>query len=198
MKKLQPKDLNFIKALTVKLPADGKTAKKRWVIAMPIVLFAVLGLAWGGLQLQYAFQLVQFDRETLAVTTMTGDESYRQAVKVEKQATDAAAAIANAEELRVVLDGYPALSKGFFDQINACGMGQVQVQSYNYVVDSAAFILTGTAGSVDQVADYVSRLRSTGLFDALSYTGYTTQDGIRYFFEITGMPKGQEGEPDAQ
>ena len=150
MNKLQPKDLNLAKALTSKAQKREGPKKKGLLVAFPIVLAGVCLLTFGGLQAYYFYQVYQYDNAMIAVSTMTGTDTYREAVRVQNDIDAAKLDVANAKLLRSVLDQYPDFSNGdFFSKVNGCLNGQITLTSCNYEMENATFLLQGTASTAD-------------------------------------------------
>ena len=99
-------------------------------------------------------------------------EQYQQALSLEQRLSDVESSIAAAELTGENLSVYPKLSNEILHQIrNAGGIGiQCRITGY----DASTGILVFQAGSreVIDVPDYIQKLKNSGLFHTVNYTGY--------------------------
>lgn len=70
------------------------------------------------------------------------------------------------------IQSYPQLSQGTFDSILMASSLRVKVTTFSYVRESQVISLGIEATSANDTELFVRRLKDTGIFDAVKYTGY--------------------------
>lgn len=197
MRQLQQKDLNFLKAVQTVQPIKKRNGKKGMLIAFPAVLL-VAGLgSWGGLQWQYLTLNSAMEENAITVDNMAGDGQYQQALDAEKTLSALRAKVENARLARQALNSYPALTSGLFDQILECAGDSIRITGYSYSASDGLLVISGEAEGIGDAALFVGKLRVSGIFVSLGYTGYakdSTGEPPVYLFSASGVLKGREAD----
>lgn len=175
MKELKVKDLNFINAAFKKEPMNSETKKKIILFGVPILIVVLCLGSFGILQLQYLKSNMSANTYTTAISDLENSSTYQQAVEIEKKISNLQEENDNAEALQSALNSYPEMSQIFFSQLNRCITSQISITSYNYTADDGLFVIEGKANGISETAAYVQRLRNTGLFYQLEYSGYNEE-----------------------
>ncbi len=177
MKALSKKDLNFARAEELSGKPSGKApsgqGKRMALIVFPFLLLVAGLMVWGGLQWQYRSDSRKAENQAVQVGSILGDSGYRQALLAEKRMKELETEYRNAWTVRQALDSYPSLSQAFFQTILSSAGTQAEITGFVYSASDGLLVMTGTAYGILDTAEFVGRLRQTGLFESISYTGYT-------------------------
>ncbi len=84
----------------------------------------------------------------------------------------------------LVFSMYPQLPKTLFEQVRTCAGDVFTIGVYRYDETTGVLSLDAAADSVNEVPLFVERLRATGLFERVSYAGYTSDTGGTYYCTI--------------
>lgn len=120
-------------------------------------------------------------------------QSYQKAKDLEEQLLEIQGAIAAAERTEENLSVYPELSSAVLERLEAVGGSQVDLQVSGY--DAETGVLTFRAGSpeVIDIPSYIEKLRDTGLFHTVDYTGYS-YDNEWYTLSLSCTMEGEVSE----
>lgn len=146
--------------------------------AAPVFLLAVIGLgAWGVLLRQNLELMDQADRLRARLDDPTAAGQARQWQEWDARCRELLQDLEAAQRLSGRLAGYPRIDSGLLDRIAQAGEKGVSVAITGY--DSATGVLLFNAASreVIDIPGYVMALEETGLFQTVSYTGYSYKDG---------------------
>ncbi len=83
-----------------------------------------------------------------------------------------------------VFSMYPQLPKTLFERVLSCAGDVFTISVYRYDETSGVLSLDAAAASVNEVPRFVERLRATGLFERVSYAGYTSDTGGTYYCTV--------------
>lgn len=84
----------------------------------------------------------------------------------------------------LVFSMYPQLPKTLFEQVLSCAGDVFTISVYRYDETTGVLSLDAAAASVNEVPRFVERLRATGLFERVSYAGYTSDTGGTYYCTV--------------
>lgn len=175
MKELKAKDLNFINAAFKKEPMDSGKKRKIFLISIPVLIVVLCLGSFGILQLQHLKSNRNMDHYKETISTLENSSTYQQAGEIEKKLAGLQDESNNAEALQSALNSYPEMSQIFFSQLNSCLTSQISITSYAYTAEDGLFVIEGKARGIEETASYVQRLRNTGLFSKLEYSGYNEE-----------------------
>lgn len=195
MKALKTKDINLLTAPYVS-PNKRPTGKRvRGVVLFPILLL-VLGLGWfAAVKVQTFLTEREMTKLQQSITELRGDADYQDALLAETELSALNTDVQTMQTIRQMLDSYPVLNGAVFDALSGVTGSDIRITGYAYTAADGSLSLTGRAGGVTSAAAFVSRLRQTGLFSTISYSGYVagqTTDGTGYSFHVTGVLKAGE------
>lgn len=199
MKALQQKDLDFLQASAVKRKEKKQSNGKliALVVFPAVLLIAGVG-SWGFLQWKNTSLEQKKAQYSETLNNLGSDDDYQRALALELQAGILNSNYKTASEMQEAFNSYPEFTKSFFDQLKTAAGNKISLLSYSYTASDGLLQLRGTAEGVSQTAVFVNALRNTGLFSALSYTGYTKEQAGQaggaqplYAFQIRGILKGR-------
>lgn len=199
MKALQQRDLDFLQASAVKRK-DKKQSNGKLIalVVFPAALLIAGVGSWGFLQWKNTSLEQKKAQYSETLNNLDSDEDYQQALALEQEAGVLNSNYKEASEMQAALQSYPEFTKSFFDQLKTAAGTKISILSYSYTASDGLLQLRGTADGVSQTAVFVNALRNTGLFSALSYSGYTKEQAGQtagaqplYDFQIRGILKGR-------
>ena len=186
MKKLPSKGIDFLHAQQDRKAARATVGGKKFLLAaLPIVLLAGGMGTFGLLSWQHYQYSLRSESLAQAVGAMDTDSVYQRA---------------RARAVRDAIDSYPSLSAELFGVIRASTLDGMRLDDLTYA--DGTLSIAGTASRIDDTAAYVARLRTSGYFLGVDYTGYVqrgdTEGTESYQFQITALLKGREGASNGQ
>lgn len=84
----------------------------------------------------------------------------------------------------LVFSMYPQLPRTLFERVRSCAGDVFTISVYRYDETTGVLSLDAAVASVNEVPRFVERLRGTGLFQRVSYTGYTSDTGGTYYCTV--------------
>lgn len=167
----QRKDINFIASYHREKAVDRLRLRRRAAYIAPLAgicvvllaVFAVLQIALAGKNQQLDQLEGYIDRHMPAYEEAMALTAQRDALA---QAADALQASAQGQA------AYPTLDQELFGKVAACTDADFTIQSYRY--DGVTLQLGAKAASAEVMPQAVQKLRDTGLFYAIDYTGYNS------------------------
>ena len=76
-----------------------------------------------------------------------------------------------------IMDSYPHMNGKVVDQIQVCaGKHRVDLKVKSYVAETGTLSVDAQAKNVTLINQFIDELETTGLFDAIEYTGYETDE----------------------
>lgn len=188
MKALKVKDFNLLKAPYVS-PDKKPSGKKVWRVLLLPVLLLVLGLGWfAAIKIQTFLTMREIRTLQQSVTELRENSDYQTALEAETELSFLNTGVQNMQIIRQMMDSYPVLDSSMFGAITGAMGEDIAITGYAYTASDGSLAITGRAESVTSSSAFVSRLRQTGLFSAISYSGYLsgqTADGTGYSFQVT-------------
>lgn len=193
MKRLKQKELNFLSVSRVKKEEKKCSGKKVAIILFPVILAALCLGAYAGLMVKGYFAEQQIDEDRNAISLLEKDSDYLKAQTVKDEITKIGAENEFAKIMKAALDTYPDLDDAFYTKLMEATGGAVSITELTYSASGGTLQLAGKATGVTGTADFVTRLRATGLFEKVEYSGYQAENGTNsYLFRITGVLKGKQ------
>ncbi len=99
--------------------------------------------------------------------------AYKEAVEKRLYSDRLAAEAGEAKLLSERLAGYPLVDSGLLERIREAGAGTVSIEITGYDSDTGELIFEARSPEVIDAPDYVLKMRDTGLFEMVSYSGYS-------------------------
>lgn len=201
MKKLPSKGIDFLHAQQDRKAARAPVGGKKFLLAaLPIVLLAGGMGIFGLLSWQHYQYSLRSESLAQAVGAMDTDSVYQRALAAQAQAAALQKQVDSARAVRDAIDSYPSLSAELFGVIRASTLDGMRLDDLTYA--DGTLSIAGTASRIDDTAAYVARLRTSGYFLGVDYTGYVqrgdTEGTESYQFQITALLKGREGASNGQ
>lgn len=200
MKQLQSKDINFLRMLQPVQQAKQKGSKKG-LLVIPPLLMLILGIgAWGLLQWQHWIYVKQTDTCAKQIEDIKTDAQYIQAREAEEKLAALQEKVKEAQLVRDALDSYPMLTGSLFETIQQCAGETIEITGYSYNAVDGLFIISGKAQGISDAAVFVGKLRVSGIYATLGYTGHfldlTDEEAPGYVFDASGALRGKGADAD--
>ncbi len=109
--------------------------------------------------------------------------AYERALEKERRNDTLAAEISEANLLTERLSSYPPVDSGLLARIREAGGGAVSVEITGYDSVTGRLIFQAESAEVIEAPRYVLKIRNTGLFETVSYSGYSF-DGENYALHL--------------
>lgn len=153
-----------------------------WILPLALLLLILLGVA-GKLFLDNKERQETLDALDAQIAAMSKEYDDARALEALRDEKDAAyQSLAGA---RFLFEMYPAPTKDLFKQVLDCADNIFNISQYEYVETMGRLVIDASADSVNEVPQFVQRLRDTGLFSLVQYIGYTSNDSKRYFCTVS-------------
>lgn len=166
-----------------------------------IVLPAALLVGGAALSLGVLFGMTHMlNTRTAAINAWCADpsnlEPYTQSVTDQALAARYRLDAGVATDVWALLDTYPDVTSGTMARIRAVGGAGISTTFRSYDAATGALAYDAVSDTVIDIPAYVRSLEDTGLFDAVSYTGYGHSGEGRYTINVSCVlaAPAQEGE----
>ena len=103
---------------------------------------------------------------------LSSQQKYDQVMSLRTQRDELSAQMGYLEKIIAIDGSYPVLDASLFAKVTSCTDANFAIQSYRY--DGAILQLGANAVSEEYMPQAVQKLRNTGLFENIEYTGYTS------------------------
>lgn len=175
--KLKEKDINLLEACKKKKEPSKYEEAMKYAIP-PIVIVLLFGSIFG----YFKWQQMQLQNET--------EEVNAQIAKIEKEQNadgkemklqelqDLNTEYTNIQNLYAMMNSYPQLSKEVIDGIFRATGTYLDILSFNYTQESAVLSLSVRTPFISQTDAVIRRLKETGLFADVQYSGFTSEDMV--------------------
>lgn len=110
--------------------------------------------------------------------------AYDQAVALERENGERQGTYQELATGHLLFSLYPALTREVFTKVRACAENVFTITQYDYSEADGVLLVYANAASVNEVPKLVERLRDTGLFRSVHYTGYTSDSNQRYYCTV--------------
>lgn len=155
--------------------------KARLVAPLALLLAVLLGVA-GILLAQNREKRRQLETINAHMESLRPD--YQEALDVQSRLSVANATYQALAAGQFTFQVYPTLNAGLFDQVRECAKDIFNISAYSYDETTRTLSVDASAESVNEVPKFVERLRATGLFESVHYTGYTSDDSQEYYCTV--------------
>ena len=191
MNRLLHKDLDLLTAIRRNEEKDRVKTKRFLIYLFPAALLAFFLLVFGILRLIGFFSQMEITRLQNSIAQISVSEQYQAAAENELKITTLSTYYSNLKMIREAADSYPQLTQSLFDAIGTAAGGSAVVSQMSYQNSTGVLVLIGTTSDARGTANFVERLRNTGFFDGITYTGYQSERSDEgYQFDIQcALPK---------
>lgn len=175
MNELRKKDLNFIKAAHIKRTTNTRERNKKLLIILPTAFIVLNLLVFSVLKLFYVYKVHVAKQQENTITALSADNDYQRAAQL--QATIAALQTQYDEAMAIknTISASPLPPLRFFNELGNLTTNQVKISNYTFSTEEGKVVFNGKANGISETAAFVKRLRSSGFFSDVSYTGYTEE-----------------------
>lgn len=193
-KKIKDKDLDLLVLYRKKEQSGAGKGAAIKLAAFPLGAALVLAGVFGAVTLR-TLQINQAARGiTDYLNSAEVQQAYAQSGEYNAQLGKYTARLRLVEDAQKALKGYPLLDGAVFSGLSAALGTAVTIDSYSYSAADGSLILQLVGHDAIQAPDLIDALKQTGLFDRVSYAGYSG-DGQTYRMQVICMIKaGDEGE----
>ena len=191
MNRLLNKDLDLLSAIRRNEEKDRAKTKRLLIYLFPAFLLKFFLLIFGILRLTGFFTQLEMNRLQKSIAEITASEQYQAAAENELKITTLNTYHSNLQLVRDAADSFPELTQNLFDAIETAAGGSAVVNQMSYQNSTGVLLLIGSTSDARETANFVERLRNTGLFSGITYTGYQSgRSESGYQFDIQcALPK---------
>lgn len=110
--------------------------------------------------------------------------SFDEAQKIADHATALSALYTGLQSSEIMFALYPDLDQNLFLTVKRCAGEAFSIEEYKYEEAATTLAVYAHAPSVNEMPRFVEALRNTGLFSAVTYTGYTSDSNGDYYCTV--------------
>ena len=158
---------------------SGRTAgQKKWLrtLAPGLGLVAVCLLGWGVLTIQNLLTMQQFN--DVYAWCQDNSEAYLAALSDQQKAEEFRALTNYTTDLNSMLDSYPEVTNALLARIEAAGSSSISIEFTSYDASSGVLNFNAHSSEVIDIPTYIRSLQNCGVFSSVTYTGYSSDDGL--------------------
>lgn len=181
------KDLNLMERLTAKKD-DNSSGTPAILKYAPLLLTAVV---FGGVM---AFMLITYNAKNNNLNDIWAYindtkiiEEYARARKISDENNALGVAMSELNGNLEAIKSYPKLNKEVIDKVKATSNSTFTINSYSYSETTGVLKIGARASSENYMPEAVQKLRNTGVFTNIAYTGYTSSTDNSYACTIECM-----------
>lgn len=199
-KALESNKMNFLEQYSLVVEGKKKNLDLAKVLK-PLIAVAVVVLA---VFILIEVILLGFKARNKSLEKYINNEqnvaTYNEALATKEKADSARAQKANMEAVINAIDSYPNVDAKFFEAIgNTATKNGVTVVSYGYANDTGFLTAQCTSNAIAPnttgISQFVRDLEGLGLFDSVTYTGFSGSTEGGYSFSISAVCKGDANAP---
>lgn len=184
MKRMQGNGINLYEGYLQKSKREhgGKSAKLFTMLLPLLLLILVLGGFAGKILLdnrEKNKELAALDEQIASLSA-----AYEETQTLAVHRDDVVTTYESLSAARFLFELYPAPTKELFTEVIDCADRIFNISEYEYNETTGILVIDASAASVNEVPQFVQRLRDTGLFSLVQYTGYTSNDSEQYFCTV--------------
>lgn len=183
---LKLKDNNFIEAY--KRGKKSETVRKTplWISVSLLLLALVMALLYSYIGLQKYSLNSDMDTHNAYIYDESNIALYNEAIENENHIINYLyKKKENMFAIQSFLKNIPALQKTDFNTFLTCGSSQIIIDNLTYDNTLSSISFSAVANNAKDISSYIKRLKDTGLFINVEYSGYIFTEGTGYSFEIT-------------
>lgn len=159
--------------------AKEETVEKKHIgqhILFPAITFAVCLAAWGVVMLWNHTTSNKIDEINSWIEDDAVQEEYQSANALKTQSDTLATAITQVDQMKQNLATYPDLTAEMIGKIVDVGGSDMAVSIRTMDAQTGTLTFNATSKKVIDIPAYVKKLRGTGLFSSVDYSGYNYED----------------------
>lgn len=193
MRRLKQKDINFLLPMAKKKQINVAQLKKAGIVLLPVLLLGGCVSFWAALTFSQQDMRRELDELNLKMSMLQGGNAYATAQEFQKANNAKQAYLDNLMLVSACAETYPAMGTSFFSTLENCLTADIWLNSMQYTAPDCTLVLYGTARNVGDTADFVERLRKTGNFAEVTYSGWQNTERLEqetflnYSFQIKAM-----------
>lgn len=170
------KDINFIERYQE--DPQKRTARRKQLFFIAPLAFLLVVLVAIYVSFLLAGMVKKSQLAAADAYLLASEEKHDQVITLRDQRDRLALQAGFLTQIKKADETYPLLNAALFQKINACTDANFTIQSYRY--DGTMLQLGANAASEEYMPDAVQKLRATGLFETIEYTGYTSDTDGTY------------------
>lgn len=188
MKRLSTKDINFVAAIQTKKNIESGRTKKMLMIGVPA--FAVLVII--ELMVMYTIRGTilndKIDQLKTNTTKIQQSEEYQEALRASSIIATGSAYLNNAQLVDQATATLPRFTSETITLIQNVMPAGTSIDRLAYNATTCSVTLTGVTDSPEKAAQYVRNLRTIGVFNYVSHTGYASSNGYTFYISAVVIP----------
>ncbi|MDO4545641.1 MAG: hypothetical protein Q4C25_05740 [Bacillota bacterium] len=187
-KKAIKKDINFY----ARYLYDPKKEERKRLFLMyfgPVILLLVVALGtFTFFRVATVVTNDKIDEHDQFMTLPKNVEAYGESVQLDGERQELSAQYDALNQVVTNISSYPTMGSGILSDTNSAIGAAADITNASYDSANGVLILTVEASSADDIPVTVKRIKSTGLYLTVSYTGYEA-DGDNYKANIACVLK---------
>lgn len=160
-------------------------------ILFPAITFAVCLAAWGGVMVWNHTTSNKIDEINSWIEDDSVKKEYQSASALKTQSDTLSATISQVDQMKQNLATYPDMTAEMIGKIVDVGGSDMSVSIRTMDAESGELTFNATSKKVIDIPTYVKKLRGTGLFSSVDYSGYNYEDE-EYSLVLSCVLKGTE------
>ncbi|HAZ05881.1 MAG TPA: hypothetical protein DCY58_06010 [Acetobacterium sp.] len=136
--------------------------------AMILISLVVFGVFFG---LKYSAQK-SLEASNAYISDANNQAEYLQATELAEEVSGIQSEISNVEAITAAISSNPNLGAQTMTTLSTMGNGVIALSSLDYDGSTGAIQIVAIANNEKEAARYIERLKSTGYFTEVEYTGY--------------------------
>lgn len=170
---LKQKDINLLAALEKGGSSSAEAMKRKKILIILLGIVIIIAVLAG----LFFFRVMSLNNQKEDYLTYKEDPQTVVAYEDAKQKQNAATSMQEQanwiESLLTTLDSYPDMSASEFSQVFGYAGGRIEVAGIEYERNTGVLTFTAQSDSATGVPIFVAQLRMSGIFDDVTYEGYT-------------------------
>ena len=186
------KEINLYQSFNIFVKEDAVEKKNIGQhILFPAITFAVCLAAWGGVMVWNHTTSNKIDEINSWIEDDSVKKEYQSASALKTQSDTLSAAISQVDQMKQNLATYPDMTAEMIGKIVDVGGSDMSVSIRTMDAESGELTFNATSKKVIDIPTYVKKLRGTGLFSSVDYSGYNYEDE-EYSLVLSCVLKGTE------
>ncbi|NLW70868.1 MAG: hypothetical protein GX061_07295 [Eubacteriaceae bacterium] len=174
-------DVNLIEAAKERARKATRTSETGKLVTPVIITAVVCALTMAGFLIVNAYYNNKLEERTAYLMDPLNIKASQDAAALVKENEALSLKLRAVTNALDTLAGYPRMNSDVLAEIDSCGLDIVTMQLTGYNASTGQLTFVAKAGKVVEINHYIDRLKATGLFDTVQYTGYTYSTGERLY-----------------
>lgn len=186
---LKQKDINLLLVLEKGGSSSAEAQKRKKILLILAIIILVVAAVAGF----YFFKIMGLNNQKEEALSYVQDpavqSAYSEANAQKEKLTAVEERAEKLQSLLTTIDGYPKMNSKKFSQIYGYAGGRIEISAIQYDSSNGTLFFEAKSGSATGVPIFVAQLRMSGIFEDVTYEGYTNTP----IEEVTGTTVNPDG-----